>query len=378
MAVSYGWEAVSFWPVGLPYMRVLAGHTQGPVSSLSFTADSRHLVSCARDGLRVWPLRPGEGTQQRIGEYQCYGGGVSPSGDTIALAAVWDGLFVAPATTRPARRLLAPEPKTFFEQAAFDADGRRVATVETHIDDLNEHVVREVQLDSGVVRTLRYRDRAGAPPVEAPTLGFMWDGRLLVGGNDGVFLREPQAEKAAVILSTPGKQTVIAVTPDGRWLAALVGQSSGQTAQGVGGGEVVVFDLRKGTRWAASNHGADLQAVAIDASGSILATGDSSGTVRVGPATGGAVHLLVGHTTGVSAVAVSPDRRWIASASGAEVRLWPMPDLSQAPLQTLPHEQLMAKLRALTNVRVVEDARAAAGYRLETGPFPGWKDVPTW
>jgi WD40 repeat protein len=146
----------------------------------------------------------------------------------------------------------------------------------------------------------------------------------------------------------------------------------------VGGGEVVVFDLRKGARWAASNHGADLQAVAIDASGSILATGDSGGTIRVGRATGGAVHLLVGHRTGVSALAISPDRRWIASSSGAEVRLWPTPDLSQAPLHTLPHEPLMAKLRALTNVRVVEDARAAAGYRLEVGPFPGWKDVPTW
>ena len=44
-----------------------------------------------------------------------------------------------------------------------------MATVEAHLDDLNEHVIREVQLDSGVVRTLRYRDRAGAPPVEAPT-----------------------------------------------------------------------------------------------------------------------------------------------------------------------------------------------------------------
>jgi hypothetical protein len=38
----------------------------------------------------------------------------------------------------------------------------------------------------------------------------------------------------------------------------------------------------------------------------------------------------------------------------------------------------MAKRRALTNLQVVEDAAAATGYKLVVGPFPGWKDVPTW
>jgi serine/threonine protein kinase len=27
---------------------------------------------------------------------------------------------------------------------------------------------------------------------------------------------------------------------------------------------------------------------------------------------------------------------------------------------------------------LLEDAAAATGYRLDIGPFPGWKDVPTW
>ena len=61
-----------------------------------------------------------------------------------------------------------------------------------------------------------------------------------------------------------------------------------------------------------------------------------------------------------------------------EIRLWPMPDLSKPPLHTLPYDELMAKLRALTNLQVVEDKASATGYRLEIGPFPGWKDVPTW
>ena len=43
-----------------------------------------------------------------------------------------------------------------------------------------------------------------------------------------------------------------------------------------------------------------------------------------------------------------------------------------------------AKLQSYTQVqlrgpvRVVEDPAASSGYKVEVGPFPGWKDVPTW
>jgi hypothetical protein len=55
-----------------------------------------------------------------------------------------------------------------------------------------------------------------------------------------------------------------------------------------------------------------------------------------------------------------------------------MPDLASAPFHTLPYDALMVRLDALTNLRVVEDPASSTGYRLEIGPFPGWKDVPTW
>jgi hypothetical protein len=88
--------------------------------------------------------------------------------------------------------------------------------------------------------------------------------------------------------------------------------------------------------------------------------------------------VLIGHSGPVNRVAVSPDGKWIASASGKDVRLWRMPDLSKPPFHTLPYPELMAKLHALTNLRVVEDPSSATGYKIEVGPFPGWKDVPTW
>ena len=59
-------------------------------------------------------------------------------------------------------------------------------------------------------------------------------------------------------------------------------------------------------------------------------------------------------------------------------RLWPMPDLSEPPLHTLPHYELIAKLKTLTNLRVVRDEDSPTGWKLTVGPFPGWETVPTW
>ena len=39
---------------------------------------------------------------------------------------------------------------------------------------------------------------------------------------------------------------------------------------------------------------------------------------------------------------------------------------------------LLAKLRSLTNLRVVEDPDSLSGWKLEVGPFPGWQEVPSW
>jgi hypothetical protein len=38
----------------------------------------------------------------------------------------------------------------------------------------------------------------------------------------------------------------------------------------------------------------------------------------------------------------------------------------------------LASLRSLTNLRAVRDTKAATGWSIELGPFPGWRNIPTW
>jgi hypothetical protein len=57
-----------------------------------------------------------------------------------------------------------------------------------------------------------------------------------------------------------------------------------------------------------------------------------------------------------------------------------MPDLSKPPLHTLPYEELMAQLEALTNLRVVPDDESSTGYRVEADmdAYRGWATTPEW
>ncbi len=69
---------------------------------------------------------------------------------------------------------------------------------------------------------------------------------------------------------------------------------------------------------------------------------------------------------------------WIAVPLEEETILWPQPGTAETPFHLLPYEELLARLRASTNIRVVPDADAESGYRVDTAEFPGWKDLPSW
>ena len=61
-----------------------------------------------------------------------------------------------------------------------------------------------------------------------------------------------------------------------------------------------------------------------------------------------------------------------------EIRVWPVPDVSKTPFQSLPYGEIMSKLEAMTNVHAVRDEESSTGWKIEVGPFPGWAEVPEW
>jgi WD40 repeat protein len=203
---------------------------------------------------------------------------------------------------------------------------------------------------------------------------FSEDGSLLSAGASGLLRWDVETGDSEVLFDEPVRRG--AVSADGtRALLFQTDPGAGLTPSGRG----VVHDLNTGLTTPLSSHGDSITAIAMDPRGTIAVTGDKVGIIRVGPISGEEPHLLFGHRGQIYALAVDPLGRWIAS-SGQDntVRLWPMPDLSKPPLHTVPREELIAKLKTLTNLRVVRDEESATGWKLEVGPFPGWAEVPEW
>jgi len=284
-------------------------------------------------------------------------------------------VILTSASAEPLGQLIEPSPGDEAWATAFDPSSDFAAVYIHNINDRTRRVLKIFDLRSGSARTFPVPTlpRHGAAEQPVVALAFAFDGTLYSAGDGGIRRWNLSSGTSQVFF---GKGDAgIAMSGDGRFMVAAVGRGEYNIT-----GELVFFDLQKETHRVITTHGTDFAAIALDSTGKIVATIDTSGVVRVGKTSGENPHLLIGHSGGrtAKAVTISPDRRWIASSSSDGIRVWPMPDLSKPPLHTLSHDALMAKLGELTNLRAVPDKASATGYKLEIGPFPGWQNVPTW
>jgi WD40 repeat protein len=362
----------------------LRGHAEGPLMGLVFSRDSRRLASCARDGALLWPLDVSSGPMRHVeigGDYYCYGVSFAPDGQHLALNSPFMGTYLVPLERGPARRVIdfrgrrvAPMP------IAFDRAGRTVAVAPMFAAASRDLTLQVLDLGSGALRTfpMRPEGHGSGYAFAAYQLAYLRDGRLLMAGPGGLRAWDLASGTAERWLWDEKSFAVASTDREGQTIVALTGELSSSRLRLL---NPALFVLSPDGRLVRriSTHGNALSAtVAVDDEGRYVVTGDANGIVRVGTLSGGEPHLLLGHPGPVNKVAISPDARWVASASGTEIRLWPMPDVTKPPFHVLPYEQLMARLRAVTNLQVVEDRTAPTGYRLEVGPFPGWRDVPSW
>ncbi|PWB75214.1 MAG: hypothetical protein C3F15_06440, partial [Holophagae bacterium] len=382
---------VILWNMAGRLSMVLGSHESIP-PPVAFTPDG-DLLSSSNDGvLRRWPLSPvsvdvvrelWSGPREYLAIFA-----MDPAGRFVVVS--WGSpnqIIVVPLDDSPAtsHRLKFPEGVNFdVLGASLDPGARFLALAASTFGYPELNGVRILDLSTGEERVLDTHPE-GPDRCEEPgssNWGYaeaVWlrDGRLVSDGDAGLRIwdlatgssrllrpcRKLQPSTGLVLLATPDSGTVLRLD-----MAIQVGETSSLSA----------FDLASGDEREILSHGNRLVSLDLDPTGTILVTGDRNGVIRVGPLTGEEPHLLFGHT-GPVWVAVSPDGRWIASSdSDGTARLWPMPDLTKPPLHTLPHDELLAKLKSLTNLRAVPDETSGTGWRLEVGPFPGWATVPEW
>ena len=351
LAVSHQ-DSVTFWAIAQPWPRVLA-RLGSQVQRLRFTSDSRRLVSCESAGVSVWPLDPAVApARRRLSDGGCVGLSLTPDDRKVLwglmevqITSIEDGtgVVLVPVQTTPGRRHLSARRSTPRDAGAPRSPRSPVSRVRKKI--------RIGTCSRAAACASRPR-----PPTANPTtacggrplsVDFLADGRLIVGRAGGVRLLDPRTEESERAWELPPTEVAaVGVSADGR-RAAAVRMPEAASGKYEGRGEIVFFHFATGERRSITTHGTRFGwQLALDATGSVLVSGGWDGAVRVGPSDGREPHLLCCHTGTVYTVAVSPDGKWIASAAGGEIRLWPMPDLTKPLLHTLPYDELMAKLRA--------------------------------
>jgi WD40 repeat protein len=361
-------DSVSLWPLARKYPMTVRAHESGP-SGFHFAPDGDWLAWKSIEGtVRLLPLGNGSGEASRI-LFEAEGAWEAPH----ILAMAPDGSFLATGNPNGRARVLPVDGSPSRELSGFkDALSEvvvgpqsRLVAVGSGVFFQEDALVRVWDLESGEVRILDAGDG-----IAISHMWFTADGELWV--KSGSVLRrwnldgdEPRIMED-VDLSNSGfvSDAVCGFDPDGRRLL-LVGSDS-LWIQDLNTGESIELRAHRSPRWCS-----------LQADGEIVMSIDQQGEILIGPVSGEEPHLLPGREGGT--VAVSPDRRWVVARSADDmISFWPMPDLSQPPLHTLPRSELIAKLKSLTNLRVAEDPDSPSGWKLEVGPFPGWETVPTW
>ncbi|RXW16276.1 hypothetical protein EST38_g9574 [Candolleomyces aberdarensis] len=269
----------------------LRGHTNH-VNAVAISPDSKHIVSVASEGIRIWDLETGAqvGGPLRGHTSSVKGVAISPDGKRIVSCSqdktirIWDA-----ATGAQVGEPLLGHENTVWS-VAISPDGKRI------VSGSSDSTIRIWDLETGaqVGEPLRGHTNKVASVAISP------DGKHIVSGSRDNTIRVWDAETGAQVgeLLRGHKNTVlsVAISPDGDALSpALATRRFGSGMR------------RRGHRWESRYEGTQIRTIRI---------WDLETGAKVGKP-------LRGHTDWVRSVAISPDGKQIVSGSfDHTIRIW--------------------------------------------------------
>jgi len=326
------WVALGGWNEGVVIWDVAAGQVAAAVSdrgvgTLAFSPDGSLLATGNRGngGIRLWDARTGRDLDRLRGHTGAVNSlafdparGRLISGSSDGTLKVWD----LDRRYLP-RRLRGHEGE--IADLAFRPDGTKVAT-------------------AGRDGTARLWDRVtgqelarfGCGSQRAESVVFFPDGNTLAFPQwTRVHVVDLSSQKETILGGLSGPVHAVAVSPDGRFLAA-----GGEKGKSPHGRALKVFATRTWQRhWACRHEDGVVHSLAFSPDGRLLAAGGTDGAVRLFDVATGTQQRTLEHAGWIGSVAFSPDGALLVAGS------WPIDRSPDQPVEIKLWDPTTGQLR---------------------------------
>jgi WD40 repeat protein len=304
LAVLLTWMTCQADP---PTASTLQGHRSW-VAAVSFSPDGKRLVSASADRTAITWLLPSGKPDQVLTGHRDYVSTIVGGAQGVLVTGSYDGTV---RLWRPGKTAeILDRRRGAVMAVALSADGKRVA-----VGGLDGVITfMDIHSRKNSLRLLGHKTWVNSLSFDAKGV------RLASGSSDGTArLWDPQSGKTIRIftLDDPREIRSVALSPDGKLLAAGLRFGAVKVWETSTGSEVINLRAHQGDAWA----------VCFTPDGKTLITGGGDwgkpGTVRLWLTKDWKAGLTLSHPSEVLCVAVSPQGRWIAAAgSGKTISLW--------------------------------------------------------
>lgn len=345
-----------------PEMIVLKGHTKA-VSTVAWADDGKSVATASNDRtIRIWNPITGKQTVSIPGiAVDGYGGPVVAFTTDLKVVAVnyWGEITIRTMADAKAKALVTIDPildrgqKSAFRPdvyaMAFSPDGKRLATAGSVAAVGGRHglpggiaIVWDVATGALIYKT----DKLST---SASSVGWSADGSRVVIGTSGAGGELPESGQVLLLDVRTGKMLQnfhvkekvkpgewasagdVALSPDGKWIAAPVTAGSRGTPAGLlideAGSSVAMWNLETGkTTKPVNGLKASVSRVAFSLDGTRLATASTDKVARVWDLESGKELATLSSPDRVEVVAFSPGGEMLAVGSqDGSVRIWGLP-----------------------------------------------------